>query len=232
MPEHRLQPNDEDLEAQIGRDEGIKTVDVKWEEEPSSSSSGSKTENLKDGPSISFNEVGDHESPRGKARHHRFHPHVDWRHHFNLWTSESLPHRSTDAHAVARAEAASWAQMTPLIAATLGPLAVLLGIPSLTQRLHGQIVVDPSDGSSSVVELPYPTLNLALSAVVMFCEVLGNLFLIMRFSNFHTKLMTWMSYIFWMAKSVIGIANYIQFGVAHPETEDIVYLQGFWVPLI
>ena len=54
----------------------------------------------------------------------------------------------------------------------------------------------------------------------------------MRFSNFHTKLMTWMSYAFWLAKSVIGIANYIQFGLAHPETEDIVYLQGFWVSLI
>ena len=122
--------------------------------------------------------------------------------------------------------------MTPLIAATFGPLAVLLGIPSLTQRLHGQIILDPSDGSSTIVELPYPTLNLALSGVVMFCEVLGNVFLVMRFSNFHTKLMTWMSYIFWLSKSIIGIANYIQFGVAHPETEDIVYLQGFWVSSI
>jgi hypothetical protein len=92
--------------------------------------------------------------------------------------------------------------------------------------------LDPSDGSSTIVELPYPTLNLAISGVVMLCEVLGNLFLVMRFSNFHTKLMTWLSYIFWLSKSIIGIANYIQFGLAHPETEEIVYLQGFWVPSI
>ena len=33
-----------------------------------------------------------------------------------------------------RANAASWAQLSPLIAAILGPLSILLGIPALAQR--------------------------------------------------------------------------------------------------
>lgn len=205
-----------DLEAQQSSSSDIKIADIKWINNLSSSESSG---NLRDSPHINVT----------NNQHDKPYPHIDWRrHHFHLWSSRNLPHRSSDAHAVARAEAASWAQMTPLIAATLGPLAVLLGIPSLTQRLHGQIIV-ASDGSSTIVELPYPTINLGLSVLVTLLETLGNLFLILRFSNFHTKLMTWMSYGFWVAKSIVGMANYIQFGIVHPETEDIVYLQGFWV---
>jgi hypothetical protein len=225
MAEHQLPRGD--LEAQISDNKDIKIADQSSEEdrEPSGQPNGRH-----EGRSaITFNEASPH-AEAAADHHHWLHPHVDWRHHhLHLWTSNKLPHRSSDAHAIARAEAASWAQMTPLIAATLGPMAALLGIPSLTQKLHGQIITDPSDGSTTIVELVYPSLNLALSAVVMFFEVLGNLFLVLRFSNFHSKLMTWLSYIFWVAKSIVGIANYIQFGIAHPETEDIVYLQGFWV---
>lgn len=165
---------------------------------------------------------------RTSAKHNHL-PH--WHHHYHLWTSKKLPHKSTEAHAIARADAASWAQLTPLIAATLGPLAVLLGIPSLTQRWHGQVLDPPvlADGSSNFIELPDPVLNLALAGVVLFCEVLGNFLLVLRFSNFHSKLMTWGSYLFWVAKIVIGLINYIQFGVTHPETGDIIYLEGFWV---
>ena len=220
MVKYQGQPEDEDIEAQISSDQDSKIAGVKWEEDSSHPHSGA----TEGGPSISVYETRDLESAQPEAALSATHNTL-----FHLWSSQKPPHRSSEAHAVARAEAASWAQMTPLIAATFGPLAVLLGIPSLTQRLHAQIIVNPSDGSSTLIELPYPTINLALSAVVMFCEVLGNTFLVMRFSNFHTKLMTWMSYAFWLAKSVIGIANYIQFGLAHPETEDIVYLQGFWV---
>ena len=122
--------------------------------------------------------------------------------------------------------------MTPLLAATFGPLAVLLGIPTLTQRWHG-VVLDPPllpNGASNVVELPDPRLNLVLAGICLFCEVMGNAFLILRFSNFHTKITTWVSYAFWMAKIVLGIWNYVQFGITHPETGNIVYLQGFWVP--
>jgi hypothetical protein len=226
MVKHRSQPKVGDIEAQTSSNQDSEIAGVKWDEDSSHSHSGA-TEKLKGGHSISVNETRDLESTQPDAALS-----ATPRNWFHLWNSPKLPHRSSEAHAVARAEAASWAQMTPLIAATFGPFAVLLGIPSLTQRLHAQIVVNPSDGSSTLVELPYPTINLALSAVVMFCEVLGNTFLVMRFSNFHTKLMTWMSYAFWLAKSLIGIANYIQFGIAHPETEDIVYLQGFWVSLI
>jgi hypothetical protein len=166
--------------------------------------------------------------------HHHWNPHLNFHlhhPHFHLWKSHKLPHRSTEAHALARAEAASWAQMTPLIAATLGPLAVLLGIPCLTQRWHGQLL-DPSvmpNGSANFVELPDPPLNLALSGITLLCEVLGNFCLVLRFSNIHSKAMTWVSFFFWIAKIIIGIANYIQFGVTHRLAEDIIYLQGFWV---
>jgi hypothetical protein len=51
------------------------------------------------------------------SEHSSFAPHYFHYPHFHLWTFHKLPHRSTEAHAFARAEAASWAQMTPLIAA-------------------------------------------------------------------------------------------------------------------
>jgi len=138
---------------------------------------------------------------------------------------------TSEAAELARAEAASWAQMTPLMAATLGPLSVLLGIPTLTQRWHGYVLVPPllPNGTSNFVELPDPPLNLALAGVSLFCEVVGNALLILRFSNFHTKITTWASYAFWIAKIILGITNYVQFGIAHPETDNIIYLQGFWV---
>ena len=138
---------------------------------------------------------------------------------------------SSEAAELARAEAASWAQMTPLLAATFGPLSVLLGIPTLTQRWHG-IVLDPPilpGGRSNFIELPDPPLNLILGGVSLFCEVMGNTLLVLRFSNFHTRVTTWVSYIFWMLKILFGIANYVEFGIMHPQTNDIIYLQGFWV---
>jgi hypothetical protein len=153
-----------------------------------------------------------------------------WRkQHHHLWTSKKLPHRSTQAHALARAEAASWAQMTPLIAATLGPLAFLLGIPSLSQPWSG-VLLDPPTlamGASNFTPLPDPALNLGLAAVSIVCEASGNALLILRFSNFHTRLTTWLSYGFWIAKMCFGLANMIEFGVTHPDT--VIYLQGFWV---
>lgn len=138
---------------------------------------------------------------------------------------------TSEAAELARAEAASWAQMTPLMAATLGPLSVLLGIPTLTQRWHGYVLVPPllPNGTSNFVELPDPPLNLALAGVSLFCEVVGNALLILRFSNFHTRITTWASYAFWIAKIILGITNYVQFGITHPETGNIIYLQGFWV---
>jgi len=164
-------------------------------------------------------------------------PNRDWnrtwlRYHRHDWTAKVLPDRSTQAYAIARAEAASWAQLTPLIAATLGPLAVLLGIPNLTQRWRGELLDPPvlAMGASNFVALRDPAVNLALAGLSLFCEVVGNLMLILRFSNFHTRITTWTSYGFWIAKLAIGIANNIQFGIAHPQTDTIIYLQGFWVP--
>ena len=144
------------------------------------------------------------------------------------------PHLDPDAHELARAEAASWAQMTPLIAATLGPLAVLLGIPTLTQPWQG-LLLDPPllpNGLSNYTTLPSPTVNTVLASCTFVSEVLGNAFLILRFSNYHTKLTTWLSFGFWMAKIVFGLANYIQFGITNPETEVTIYLQGYWVSTI
>jgi hypothetical protein len=136
-----------------------------------------------------------------------------------------------EAAELARAEASSWAQMSPLMAATLGPLAVLLGIPSLTQRWRGQLLVSPVlySGLPNYVALPDPILNRVLAGISLFCEVGGNALWILRFSNFHARITTWVSYGFWIAKIVLGMANYIQFGIAHPESDDIVYLEGFWV---
>jgi hypothetical protein len=145
--------------------------------------------------------------------------------------SSQVEQVSSEAAEAAREEAASWAQMTPLLAATFGPLSVLLGIPTLTQRWHG-LVLDPPvlpNGASNFVELPDPPFNLILAGVSLFCEVMGNGFLVLRFSNFHTKITTWVSYAFWMAKIILGIWNYVQFGIKHPETSNLIYLQGFWV---
>ena len=160
--------------------------------------------------------------------------HLCWhlRHpHFHLWTSHKLPHRSTEAHALARAEASSWAQMTPLIAATLGPMAVLLGIPSLTQHWSGHVLNPPGlpDGTPNYTTLPDPSINLILAIITLGCEVLGNVLLIMRFSNFHARATTWGSYVFWIGKVFVGVVNCIQFGISNPEIGNVIYLQGFWV---
>jgi len=184
------------------------------------------------GPEEAMNE---HEkmllNPRDAPEHH-----LDWHDnhpHKAHWTAKKLPHRSTEAHALARAEAASWAQMTPLLAATFGPLAVLLGIPSLTQHWSGTLLNPPvlPTGESNYVALPDPSLNLALEIVVVVCEFLGNILLVMRFSNYHTKTTTWGSYIFWWLKIIFGLTNLIQFGVTHPQSTTVIYLQGYWVSL-
>jgi hypothetical protein len=113
----------------------------------------------------------------------------------------------------------------------LGPLSVLLGIPALTQPWEGVVLNPPflASGVSNFTALPYPVVNTILGAFTFSCEVLGNAFLILRFSNYHTKVTTWLSFGFWVAKMIFGLVNYIQFGVTHPETDDIIYLQGFWV---
>jgi hypothetical protein len=130
-----------------------------------------------------------------------------------------------------RTEAASWAQMTPLIAATLGPLSGLLAILSLTQPWQGLILDPPvlTNGISNYSALPYPMMNTILGAFPLVCEVLGNGFLMLRFSNYHTKLTTWLSFVFWVAKVIFAVINYTLFGVLHPETDETIYLQGFWV---
>ena len=143
------------------------------------------------------------------------------------------PDISSEEREIARTEAASWAQMTPLMAATLGPLSVLLAIPTLTQRWRG-VLLDPpvlGNGISNFVELPDPTINIVLASVSLLCEVAGNGLLILRFSNFHTRITTWVSYAFWIAKIILGLANYIEFGIKYPATDNIIYLEGFWVCL-
>ena len=87
------------------------------------------------------------------------------------------------------------------------------------------------DGSLNYIELPDPALNIVLAAISLVFEVMGNVLLIMRFSNFHTRITTWLSFACWNLKIVFGLANYIQFGLTYPEVNGIVYLQGFWVSL-
>ena len=142
--------------------------------------------------------------------------------------------QESEAREIVRREAASWAQMTPLMAAIFGPLSILLGIPSLTQRWHGRVLDPPvlAGGISNFDSMPDPVLELVLSGVSLLFEVLANTLLVLRFSNIHGKLMTWISYFLWISKLVLDMANYIQFGLRYPETGDIIYLQGFWVLLL
>jgi len=148
-------------------------------------------------------------------------------------SSTGLPHKHLQSmeHERIREAASSWAQLSPLMAATFGPLAVLLGIPCLTQRWHGTVLDPPllPNGWSNFEALPDPPLNITLSGVTLFCEIMGNAFLILRFSDFHVKVTTWLSYAFWSLKIIVGLGNYIQFGIAHPQTDDIIYLEGYWV---
>jgi len=140
-------------------------------------------------------------------------------------------HVQSSEHERIREEASSWAQLSPLMAATLGPLAVLLGIPCLTQRWHG-VVLDPPllpNGWLNYEPLPDPPFTLVLAAITLFCELIGNVLLVLRFSDFHAQVTTWLSYGFWILKIVLGIANYTQFGIVHPQTDSIVYLEGYWV---
>jgi hypothetical protein len=148
--------------------------------------------------------------------------------------SKDLPHKHVHSseHERIREDASSWAQLSPLIAATLGPLSILLGIPCLTQRWHG-VVLDPQllpNGWLNYQPLADPPLTIVLGSIMLVCEVTGNILLILRFSDFYVRATTWLSYGFWILKIVLGIANYVQFGIAHPQIDGIVYLEGYWVP--
>ncbi len=94
------------------------------------------------------------------------------------------------------------------------------------------MLLDPPeniDGTPNFQTLSDPTLNIILAGLCLFFEISGNICLILRFSNYHTKLTTWISFICWIIKLCIGIANYTEFGVLDPETSNIIYLEGFWV---
>ena len=140
-------------------------------------------------------------------------------------------HLHSSEHERLREEASSWAQLSPLMAATLGPLAVLLGIPCLTQPWRGAVLDPPllPNGWSNYEALPDPPLNLILAGITLFCEVMGNALLVLRFSDFHAQITTWLSYGFWILKIALGIANYILFGITNPQTDTIIYLEGYWV---
>ncbi|BFZ56060.1 Potassium channel [Savitreella phatthalungensis] len=159
-------------------------------------------------------------SRHGYQREHPVHKR-DIHHKHHLRQSGAEPENDTPLSFKRRID--TWSYLSPLIACILGPLAILMGIPALTQRWRG-VVVDGVVLST----LPDPTLNIALAAVTLAFEVFANCVLMLRFYNFHIQVTTRLSLLFWVAKVILALGNYIQFVIKYPQ-RNFIYLEGFWI---
>ncbi|GAO51244.1 hypothetical protein G7K_5352-t1 [Saitoella complicata NRRL Y-17804] len=123
----------------------------------------------------------------------------------------------------------SLGQLAPVVGMLLGPMSILLAIPSLTQRWRARLI------NGDEVFQPDPGINIVLSSISLFFDVMGNACLLVRFIRGRVSTKIWgmmikVCLICWSSKIIINIINYIIFSVRHPEVPgEIIYLQGYWV---
>ena len=137
----------------------------------------------------------------------------------------------------------SWVHYTALVSAFLGPFAVLLSVPSLTQSCKGfDIWLTRSDWRGNYLEpkylangvqnftpLPNEPLTVALASVAFVLAVVANFVLLLEFSNFHAKVTSYVSFACFLSTVSIALANIISFGLTYPQGGGVLYLEGFWV---
>ncbi|KAF8688616.1 Voltage-gated potassium channel, partial [Rhizoctonia solani] len=117
-----------------------------------------------------------------------------------------------------------FASISPLTAAVIAPLAVLLDIPALTEKWYTR------NGQPQ----PDPRASLILSGLSLSFSLVANALLVIRFSLEGRRWMiaTQISVACWIAKVVVGITNLVVFGALTRNQPQFSYAEGFWSAVV
>ncbi|KEP46386.1 ion channel protein [Rhizoctonia solani 123E] len=117
-----------------------------------------------------------------------------------------------------------FASVSPLTAALIAPLAVLLDIPALTEKWYNR------NGEPQ----PDPRASLILSGLSLGFSLIANALLVVRFSLQGTgwKIATRISVACWFIKVVTGICNLVVFGALTRNQPQFSYAEGFWSAVV
>ncbi|CEL54017.1 Outward-rectifier potassium channel TOK1 OS=Saccharomyces cerevisiae (strain ATCC 204508 / S288c) GN=TOK1 PE=1 SV=1 [Rhizoctonia solani AG-1 IB] len=117
-----------------------------------------------------------------------------------------------------------FASVSPLTAAVIAPLAVLLDIPALTEKWYTRNGQPQSD----------PRASLILSGLSLGFSLVANALLVIRFSLQGRKWMiaTQMSVACWLVKVATGITNLVVFGALTRNQPQFSYAEGFWSAVV
>ncbi|QRW25725.1 hypothetical protein RhiXN_10802 [Rhizoctonia solani] len=117
-----------------------------------------------------------------------------------------------------------FASISPLTAAVIAPLAVLLDIPALTEKWYTR------NGQPQ----PDPRASLILSGLSLSFSLVANALLVIRFSLEGRRWMiaTQISVACWIVKVVVGITNLVVFGALTRNQPQFSYAEGFWSAVV
>ncbi|KAG8712754.1 hypothetical protein FRC11_014283, partial [Ceratobasidium sp. 423] len=117
-----------------------------------------------------------------------------------------------------------FAGVSPLTAALIAPLAVLLDIPALTEKWYTRNGQPQSD----------PRASLILSGLSLGFSLIANALLVVRFSlqGKGWTAATRISVVCWVIRVVTGIANLVVFGALTRNQPQFTYAEGFWAAVV
>ncbi|CAE6475483.1 unnamed protein product [Rhizoctonia solani] len=119
-----------------------------------------------------------------------------------------------------------FAGVSPLTAALIAPLAVLLDIPALTEKWYTR------NGEPQ----PDPRASLILSGLSLGFSLIANALLVVRFSlqgrGSSWIIATQISVACWFVKVVTGICNLVVFGALTRNQPQFSYAEGFWSAVV
>ncbi|KAH7337786.1 hypothetical protein B0J17DRAFT_664258 [Rhizoctonia solani] len=117
-----------------------------------------------------------------------------------------------------------FASVSPLTAALIAPLAVLLDIPALTEKWYTRNGEPQSD----------PRASLILSGLSLGFSLIANALLVIRFSlqGRGWTIATRISVACWVVKVVTGISNLVVFGALTRNQPQFSYAEGFWSAVV
>ncbi|BEJ16499.1 hypothetical protein CspHIS471_0511040 [Cutaneotrichosporon sp. HIS471] len=117
----------------------------------------------------------------------------------------------------------NFARFAPLVSAILAPLSTLLDIPALTQ--HWFYIND--------FGVQDPPACVALSAVGLAFNVVGNILLVLRFSSpYRNSKAVSRSLYCWIAKTIIAIINIGYFGALGKKNPHFTFDEGYWAGVV
>ncbi|CAE6476460.1 unnamed protein product [Rhizoctonia solani] len=142
------------------------------------------------------------------------------------WSHQSKPQspRTTSGVSYFLRPIYLFASVSPLTAALIAPLAVLLDIPALTEKWYTR------NGEPQ----PDPRASLILSGLSLGFSLIANALLVIRFSlqGRGWTVATRISVACWVVKVVTGISNLVVFGALTRNQPQFSYAEGFWSAVV